>query len=182
MNYLETLKNIAKDKKKRTENIVFLIILLVTLLVSINYIFSDKKIENKNSTISDTNINSNEKTNNSLDNGMEKKLEIILSQISGISDVSVVLTYSKDSKKNIVYNTKETESAEEKTSEKTVAYNEANGDKTAIVESIELPSIEGAIVVAKGANNVDVRSKIANAIANVLNIPVYKVQVFEKEG
>ena len=121
------------------------------------------------------------KENVEISDNTEKKLEVILSQISGISDVSVVLTYSKDAKQNIVYNTKEESTADEKNVEKTVAYNEENGKKTAIVESVELPKVEGAIVVARGASSVDIRSKVANAIANVLDIPVYKVQVFEKE-
>lgn len=180
MNYLETLKNIAKDKKKRTENVVFLIILLVILLVAINYIFSDKKEDKSNISQTKENINSNKEKIESYDN-TEKKLEVILSQISGISDVSVVLTYSKDAKQNIVYNTKEESTADEKSTERTVAYNEENGKKSAIVESVELPKVEGAIVVAKGASSVDMRSKVANAIANVLDVPVYKVQVFEKE-
>lgn len=180
MNYLETLKNITKDKHKKTENIIFMIILLVVLLVAINYIFNDKDGNKSNIDTSSENIN-NSKEKNEVDYSTEKRLEVILSQISGISDVSVVLTYSKDSKQNIVYNTKEEETKDEKSVEKTVAYNEENGKKSAIVESVELPKVEGAIVVARGASSVDMRSKVANAIANVLNIPVYKVQVFEKE-
>ena len=44
MNYLETLKNITKDNKRKKENLILLLILLVILLISINYIFnSDEK-------------------------------------------------------------------------------------------------------------------------------------------
>ena len=42
MNYLETLKNIAKDKGKRVENLIFVLILLVILLFSFSYIFNSK--------------------------------------------------------------------------------------------------------------------------------------------
>ena len=82
----------------------------------------------------------------------------------------------------VAYNTKESEKDGEKTSEKSVAYNEDGSKKTAIVESIEMPKVEGILVVAKGASSVDIRSKIATAIATVTGIPVYKVQVFEKQG
>ena len=37
MNYLETLKNITKNKEKRTENIILLIVLLVIILVASNF-------------------------------------------------------------------------------------------------------------------------------------------------
>lgn len=185
MNYLETLKNIAKDKKRRNENLVLLVILLVVLLISINYIFKDNE---SNSTNINGNIISNESTNtnsnttleNLSTNSLEQKLEDILSKISGISEVSVVLSYSKDTTQNVVYNTTEEEKEGERTVEKQVAYNEESGKKTAIIESVEMPVVEGAIIVAKGANSVDIKSRIASAISAVTGLPVYKIQVFEK--
>ena len=180
MNYLETIKNITKDKKRRTENLILLVVLLVVILIAINYIFTD---DNSNSTNTSQNIINNKEANgdiNKVDNSLEEKLEIILSQISGISDVSVVLSYSKDTTQNVVYNTTEEQNENGKTLEKQVAYNEQGGNKTAIVESINMPIVEGAIVVAKGASSVDIKSRIASAISSVTNLPVYKVQVFEK--
>ena len=44
-NYLETMKNILKDKKKKKENMIFIVVLLVVLLISINYIFNDSQKE-----------------------------------------------------------------------------------------------------------------------------------------
>ncbi len=186
MNYLETIKNITKDKEKRTQNLILLVVLLVILLVSINLIF-DKKETNSNSTSNNKNIIENGSDNNlgnneQIKSNLESKLENILSQISGISEVSVVLTYSQDSKQNVVYNTKEETKDGSTSTEKSVAYNENGSTKSAIIESVELPKVEGAIVVAKGASSVEIRSKIASAISSVTNIATYKVQVFEKQG
>ena len=111
---------------------------------------------------------------------MEKKLENILSQINGIEDVSVMLTFSSGSKQNIAYNTQEESNSGSSKTEKKVAFNEESGKKTAIVESVENPKVEGIIIVAKGANTVEIKSKIATAAAMAVNVPVYKVQVFEK--
>jgi stage III sporulation protein AG len=193
MNYLETIKNITKNKEKRVENLVFLVVLLVIFLIALKYIFTSDKDEFdlSNNTSQSSNINSNgnskteasqESNGDTLNSNLESKLSTILSNISGISEVSVVFTYSQDSTSNPVYNTKEQEKAGEKTTEKSVAYNEKSGVKTAIIQSVEMPKIEGAIVVAKGADTVEMRSKIATAIATVTNIAVYKVQVFEKQG
>lgn len=185
-NQLEVIKSAFKDKNKRTQNLILLVVLLVILLFACNYIFKTDNKNNSNSTSSNSNIdNSNNvtsstsKTNNS---ELEEKLSIILSQIQGISDVSIVLSYSQEEKQNVVYNTKEEETNGKSTTEKVVAYNEQSGSKSAIVESVECPKVEGAIVVAKGADSVDIRSKIASAVSTVVNIPVYKVQVFEKQG
>lgn len=186
MNYLETMKNIAKDKRKRVENLVFLIILLVILLISMNTIFRTDKTK-ENSTTSNENIMMEEKkiqngTTQTAANNLENKLSDILSKVEGISEVSVLLTYSSDTKQNVVYNTKEESSDGKISTEKTVAYNEQSGNKNAIVESVEMPKVEGAIIVAKGASDVQIRSKIASTISSVTGIPVYKVQVFEKQG
>ena len=186
MNYLETMKNIIKNKERRLSNLILLVVLCVIILIFANYSFKDnsnkstKINDNSNSTSTNGNIN-----NNGIDEkyySLESKLSTILSQIQGLSDVSVVLSYSEDSKQNIVYDSKEETREGQTTVEKTVAYNEEGNNKSAVVESVELPKIEGAIVVAKGANNVDIRSKIASAVSSVTNIPVYKVQVFEKQG
>lgn len=181
MNYLETLKNIAKNKDKRKENLIFLLILLVILLFSCSYIFNNSKtVETINKNIESENI-PEEKNVISQTERVEQKLENILSQISGISDVSVALTYSNNGNSTPIYNTKETINETQSTTEKNVAYNEENGDKVAVIATTTLPSVEGAIVVAKGASSMEIKSKIANAVAISVGIPVYKVQVFEKE-
>lgn len=187
MNYLQTIKSIASNKEKRVENLVLVIVLLVIILVASKFIFSNSDIKNdmsSNSTTSTDNINSSEesKKTSTSSNELENKLGTILSQISGISDVSVVLTYSQDTKQNPVYNTKEQENSGQKTTEKSVAYNEEGSKKTAIIETVEMPKIEGAIIVAKGASTVEIKSKIATAVSSLTDVPVYKIQVFEKQG
>lgn len=188
-NKLEVLKTAFKDKKKRTQNLVLLVALLVILLICCNYIFKTEDINSTkgNNTSSNKNIdNSNkENLNNNITSNnydLEEKLSVVLSQVQGISDVSIVLSYSQEEKQNVVYNTKEEQSEGKSTTEKVVAYNEQSGNKSAIIQSVECPKVEGAIVVAKGADSVDMRSKIASAVSTVVNIPVYKVQVFEKQG
>lgn len=180
MNYLATIKQMASNKERRTQNLILLLVLLVILLVSANYIFKDEKNvdTSSNSTSDIENIDSSK----SLNSNLESKISNILSQISGISEVSVLITYDQDSKKTPVYNTKEIQKTDEKTLEKSVAYNEAGSSKEAIIETVETPKINGVIIVAKGANNVELRSRIASAVSSLTSVPVYKVQVFEKQG
>lgn len=177
MNYLETLKNIAKDKNKKIESLIFLAIIASVLLYTCSSILTKKEetVETINSNISDEIKNNNVTTN------VEEKLSSILSQISGISDVSIALTYSNNGSSTPIYNTKETINQEQTTTEKNVAYNEESGDKVAVIATSSLPTVEGAIVVAKGANTIEMKSKIANAVATCVGIPIHKVQVFEKE-
>lgn len=179
-NQLQVIKSAFTDKKRRTQNLILLVVLLVILLVACNYIFKSNTSKS-NSTSTNENIVSSESKKDS-NSALEEKLNIVLSQIQGISDVSVVLSYSQEEKQNVVYNTKEETSEGKNTTEKVVAYNEQSGSKTAIVESVETPKVEGAIVVAKGADSVEIRSKIASAISSLVGIPAYKIQVFEKQS
>lgn len=183
-NYLETLKNISKDKKK--EKLIYILVLCVVLFVSISYIFNDDKKEvntaknNVNNT-NNNNLNNLSNINNNRDI-MEEKLAKILSQISGIEEVSVMITYNNDGKINPIYNIKQEEKDGLKSLDKSVVYNEQNNEKKILIETTASPTVEGVIVVAKGANNIEIKSKIAGAVSAVTNVAVYKIQVFEKKG
>ena len=61
-----------------------------------------------------------------------------------------------------------------------MAYNEKSGEKTAIIQMYNTPSVEGVIVVAKGVESSDLKQRLSTALGNLLGIASYKVQVFEK--
>ena len=67
----------------------------------------------------------------------------------------------------------------ESTSKKDIIYEENNGVKTPITQSIINPKIEGAIVTAKGANDANVKTNIIEAVEAVTGLATYKIQVFE---
>lgn len=173
MNYLETLKNISKDKNKKIEFIIFMLVISIIILYSLKYVFKENTYEEKSIQTLSSNISSQNEN-------IEEKLSNILSKIEGISDVSVALTYTNNGSSTPVYNTKEIVNQTQTTTEKNVAYNEDGGNKVAVIQTSILPNVEGAIVVAHGTNDANMKSKIANAVATCVGIPVYKVQVFEK--
>ena len=183
MNYLETMKNILKDKKKKKENMIFIAVLLVVLLISINYIFSDTKKEQKGIEIDN---NTNEKVDNNAQsqntNTLEERLTQIINQVDGISDVSLIINYKDSGQSEYVFNTKETiaEEGNVLNLEKEVAYNESSGQKSAIKTSQNNPQIEGVIIVARGIENSENKQKIQSAIASLLGIASYKVQVLNR--
>ncbi len=176
MNYLETLKNITKDSKRKKENLILLLVLLVILLISMNYIFKEDKDE-KQTTIEDK---TQEQVTQKVD--LESKIADVLNQISGITDVSLIINYSDNGNDNIVYDTKQTlnDNGQILSIEKSVAYNEESGKKTAIIQMYNTPNVEGVIIVANGVQSSELKQKIATAIGNLLGVASYKVQVFEK--
>ncbi len=187
------------NNKKKIENLVFLVIVLIITIVVINYIWNGKKSSNKtitNSTgkqLATTQVNQNKKqteTNNT--NTLEQRLEDILSNIDGVGSVRVFINYSESSETVAMYNensktsvTEETDTSggirkvEETDSQKEIVYQEDSGNKVPIIQKMVEPKIEGAIVTAKGASNVNIKTNIIQAVEAATGLATHKIQVFE---
>lgn len=199
--FKEKLKKKEGDSTKKTvENLVVFIIVLIITIVAINYIWSGNS--NKKNTNSETNKKlakeetsdlSVETTTNKSDNeNIEKRLASILSNIKGVGKTKVLLTYSQTSQVIPMYDedlsqstTEEkdsgggTRTVNETTTKKEVKYEESNGVKTPITQSILNPKIEGAIITAQGANDANIKTNIIQAVEAVTGLATYKIQVFE---
>lgn len=186
--------------KRKNENLVVLLVLVIIVVISINYIWkgeNNKKDSNaqKSVTQEDKNVKevSAENTNDSAE--LEKRLENILSKISGVGETKVMITYAESSSFEPVYdenikssNTVEsdksggTRSVSETNNQKQVIYKQnSDGSKEPITKSLVSPKIEGAIIAAKGASNDDIKAKIIEAVGAATGISAHKIQVFEME-
>lgn len=138
-----------KESKKKIENIVVFIVILIITVIAINSIWGGEKEETKKevtegdtgkqlATIEEASVSNNE-------NSMEKKLETILSNINGVGEVKVLITYSESSEVVAMYNENNKNSViEEKDSGggtrtttqtdtvKDIIYKEENGDKVPV--------------------------------------------------
>ena len=145
----EIIKNEDSDEnnKKKIENLIFFVILLIATIVMINYIWNGKKSSNK--TLTNTAGKQLAMTDNSSSTSikdsenLEQKLESILSQIQGVGEVQVFINYSESSETVAMYNentktstTEETDTSggtrkvESTDSQKELVYQEENGEKT----------------------------------------------------
>lgn len=188
------LKNDNKTNKRKVENIVVCILLLIITVIAINSILaSDQKDKNdekskklaKNETIAET-------TNNQDTENLETRMENILSKISGVGKVNVLINYSESSQVVAMYNENKKETSTEEKDEaggvrtikendvqKDVIYQEENGEKKPITQKTIMPKIEGTIITAEGANDVNVKENIIQAAQAVTGLPTHKIQVFE---
>lgn len=188
------------NNKRKIENLVFLVIILIITVVIINYVWSGDKSSNKkvtNSTGKQLATTNNGQTstsnqNNSSDSiSLEEKLEDILSKIEGVGSVKVFINYSESSETVAMYNENSKKSTTEETdktggtrkveqtdSQKEVIYQEQNGTKTPIVQKTIEPKIEGAIITAKGAGDINVKTSIIQAVEAATGLATHKIQVF----
>ena len=189
------------NNKKKIENLIFFIVILIITIIAINFIWNDKKeisddpnIESdrtKTLATKDLKIN-NENTQVIEENSLSKNLESILSEMQGVGDVKVFINYSESSEVVAMYNensksstTEETDTSggvrkiQETDTQKDIIYQEEDGVKKPMTKKVVQPKIEGAIITAKGANDIDVKTRIIQAVEAATGLATHKIQVFE---
>lgn len=188
------------NNKKKIENLVFLVIVLIITIVIINYVWNGDKSSNKTITnsagkqLATTQSSQIQKQNQSevSSSDLEQRLESILSNINGVGNVKVFINYSESSETVAMYNensktsvTEETDTSggvrkvESTDTQKEIVYQESDGDKTPIVQKTVEPKIEGAIITAEGASNISIKTSIIQAVEAATGLATHKIQVFE---
>ena len=187
-----------KDHKKKIENLVVFVILIIVTLIVINQIWNGQeegKQSMQNEEVDDKVLASQEITENmvsgSSSTDLENSLETILGNIEGVGKVKVLITYSESSQTVPMFNEDTSISATEETdtnggsrkisqenTKKEVIYQEVDGEKIPITQSVIMPTIEGAIITAVGAGNATVKSNIIQAVEAATGLATHKIQVF----
>lgn len=188
-------KKTAGNSKKTTENLLVFLILLIITIISINIIWkkdnntkTKQKVDENYKVLAtddmkESNIQQQQEYN------LEDELEKVLSNIAGVGEVQVLITYSQTSEivamSNKTVNTSKTEEADsnggtrkiETTDEKKEII--VDSDSNPITEKVILPKIEGAIVIAQGGDNATVKTNVIQAVSAVTGLSTHKIQVFK---
>lgn len=186
----------GKSKKNLENAVVFVIILVVTIII-INTIWGGNESKKEEKTTQD---NSVQLVNSDVDSvetsgDTEKSIKQILSKINGVGKVEVLITYSESSQVVAMYNEKNNESQtkeedksggtrtiQENTTDKEIVYKEENGKKVPVTEKVVMPKMEGALIVAEGANNAEVKTNIIQAVEALTGLATHKIQVLEMKS
>lgn len=196
------LINGFKSKEKRVENLIFLLVILIITLIIINNILDG---ENKK----DGGIKSNSKSNKIIESNseeilevdeynyslnynnpeFEKRLENVLNKIKGVSNATVLITYAQTEEIVPIYNENNSISEieegegnnkkitkEEEISKDIILDNSSN----VLIQKKLSPKVEGAIIIASGVDDVNVKKDILSAVEVVTGLATHKIQVFEK--
>ena len=184
------MKTEKNDNKKSIENLIVLAIVLVITIIAINYIWNGKS-KKKNNTVQTKVLAEEQIDSNTIDynkDELEQKLKKILGSINGVGDVEVLITYAQTSTINPIYNEDYQKSVteEEDTTGGKRTISSSNNKKevvsnnnSIVTQSITSPQVQGAVIIAKGASNVEVKSNIIQAVEAATGLSSYKIQVFE---
>lgn len=192
------------NNKKKIENLVAFLVILIITVVAINIIWNgnkkDKNQQNNNTStkqlatdnINLTNTNQNNTQNTSDTYNLEENLKLILSKIKGVGEVEIFINYSESNEVIPMYNensqvsnTEETDTSggtrkiQQTDSQKEIIYQEQDGEKIPITQKVVQPKVEGAIITAKGAGDATIKTNIIQAVEAVTGLATHKIQVFE---
>lgn len=179
------VKKETKHNKKKIENLVFALVLLIITILIINNVFSkDKKSIIKQDKIIEETISNKEK-----ERDLESDLENILIKIKGIEDVQVLITFSETEKFVPVYNESSSQST---TTEKDTEGGErliesidsnkeviSDSNQNPITERVVYPKAEGAIISVKGNIGVGTKDDIVQAVSATTGLATHKIQILE---
>lgn len=187
------IKNNEGDNKKKIESLVFLLIILIVTIIAINYIWNDNDKSKKVAVNESKQLNTNNIESTSQEDNLDTKLENILSKINGVGKAEVLLTYAESTEIVPVYNKKEktsntdesdsgggTRKIEEKDSSEEVVYTESSNKSQIATQKTVSPKIEGAIIIAEGAGDSNVKTNIIQAVEAATGLATHKIQVFKK--
>ena len=182
----------GKSKKNIENAVVFIIILVVTIII-INTVWKEEKAIDEDAVRSnDIKLVNTEIEEMPTNGNIEKNIKQILTKIKGVGKVDVLITYSETSQTIAMYNEKYKESTTEEedtnggmrtigeyNTEKEIIYKEENGNRVPITEKIIMPKMEGALIVAEGGDNAEIKTSIIQAVEALTGLPAHKIQVLE---
>jgi stage III sporulation protein AG len=200
-------KGETSDKKSGKYQYMILVLCIgAAFMIVGNVLFSDKSapLDSKAVTSSKsepTDVeafslkkDSNNKSISGYEEEYEKQLKKALEEMLGVDDVTVVVNIDSTDKKilekNTVTKSQTTEEKDNEGGERKVQDNSTDqqlviireGEKEVpIVVEYQKPAIRGVLVVAKGAENIQVKKWIIEAVTRALDVPSHRVSVMPKK-
>jgi stage III sporulation protein AG len=204
-------KDGSQEKKNGKYQYLLLVGLFGALIMLVNeFLFSDNSTMNdaiptiQNQTVTQENVETfGNKTSSNVGNELisdyesayEEQLKDALEQMLGVNKVTVIVnvdaTDRKILEKNTVTQTQTTDETDREggkrqvedasTEEQLVIVRSGDKEGPILVET-KKPAIRGVLVVAQGAENIQVKKWIIEAVTRVLDVPSHRVAVMPKKS
>ena len=180
-------KNLNEKDKKKIYSLLSLAVICGIALIAIS------GLEKKETAKQEENINTISKEELSSEGskeGLEEKLENILSQIEGAGELDVMITYESSEEIQPAFNTntttEKTKEVDQQGGERTVTTSSENktmitsSSSEPIVIKTNQPKINGVIVVASGAKDPTVKETLYSAVQTALQVQGHQVEIYTK--
>lgn len=129
------------------------------------------------------------------ENIYETQLRDILSTVVGVGDVEVMVNLESTPELIVEKNTNTRSSTNQETDKEKATRNQndqsrdeevvivqgGKQDQPVVIKTMK-PRVRGVLVVAKGADNIQVKAWMTEAVQKVLDVPAYKISILPKKG
>lgn len=175
------------NNKDLIKNLFIILIIGVILIIIADIFFQEKKGINTNLKVENE---INYTSNIEMDYGaiLENKLEHVLGQLKGVGSVKVMITLEDTVERIPAFNTT-------KNNETTNELDSQGGTREIIREDMTIqvvtgsegspivlkeikPTVKGVIVIAEGAEDLEVKERLYQAVKTVLGLPGNRVEVY----
>ena len=110
----------------------------------------------------------------------ERRMAELLSGVDGAGAVDVMLTYCRSGEKTVARNeTAESDGDALRTEESVVLLEDKNGSTAPLILEEASPAVEGAVIVAQGADSPAVAAALHQAAQALLDVPAHKIAVLK---
>lgn len=186
INKIRRYLNNANNKEMLRNLSVILIIGIILFLLADIFIGNDRpKNQNSSQLVGEEKMNVQYSDYSTL---LENKLENILSQLKGVGKVKVMITLEDTTEVVPAFNTtKNNETTKENDSQggtreivrEDMTIQVVTNDKGEPIVLKEIrPTIKGVIVIAEGAENLEVKEMLYEAVKTALGVPGNRVEVY----
>ncbi|OMP67707.1 hypothetical protein [Domibacillus epiphyticus] len=107
----------------------------------------------------------------------ERELTMALNEIAGAKNVSVIVNLASSERKVLEKNTSSSKGSDDETKEEQMAVVRSGDAENPVILEVRKPEIQGVLIVAEGAEKVQVKKRIIEAVTRVLGVPVHRVAV-----
>ncbi|MFZ7133833.1 MAG: stage III sporulation protein AG [Eubacteriales bacterium] len=182
------------NDKEKIINIVFICLLGIVLVFASNFFRESTQTEDEK--VDKESVQETSTANAYVDYQLtlQSDLQSILSQIEGVGDVQVMITFKSVEEKQVAYNKTESSSVtsesdnqggervtEQSSEDQNAIMVNQNGENTPLIITENYPDIKGVIVVAQGASDPNIKYKLMKCVENSLDLPAFKVTVYPKK-
>ncbi|WNC17127.1 stage III sporulation protein AG [Brevibacillus brevis] len=129
------------------------------------------------------------------ENLYETQLRDILASVVGVGDVEVMVNLestpelvmaknnnNRTSTNQEVDKDRATRNQNDQSKDEEVVIVQGGKQDTPVIVKTLKPRVRGVLVVAKGADNIQVKAWITEAVQKVLDVPAYKISILPKKG
>ena len=201
MGLLDELKNLFTGRGTKSNNSNYLRNIIIlgmigTLLLLFGNMFSSINTPRERTVIQENNTKQELSTASNYQDQLEAKLEEIISLIDGVGRVRVQVYLKSSVEYEYEYNQNTTskitsendQSGGERRIEEDiqesdlVILRDSSGNEQPLIRRKNIPVVSGILIVAEGAENSHIKYSITRAVSNLLELPLYKINILPYEG